>query len=588
MNNIEKTAENDTSTLGALATGGTYGAALAALLGLYRMYRDDKEEIERQHDIEDDNISDDTIVLRVPKKKPVAEQKFASARDDFADFHDSGSSDIPYSEEGMTRDEKGRFVEHWDSQKTETDKNCGSCGEKKAVLAEAGRDLAIIGGGVAGYAIMDRIINHIRIKKLKGEIEAAQIADLEDDTTPEKYAEVVAPYFIKKSYATVPFQGVSDAVSHPMQSMNEFGGGATAAVALSVLMTAYITKKVMDQQFGTKHLPEDPETKVNRIVLKSGEARIPMEPDTALALIGLMKESIKNASVNEKSAGFPFDPLGLLSNPEEVIQNKLEEYIKALEQGNQGNANPEALKKALNNPAIAQRVINVLGNGDNKALRERIISANFNNRWNNSENWGWIRRIPVLGDLLGKLIPSLFTNTQYGNKMLVNGLYDAAGINEEDRKNNAAYNGIKYNANGGFATSIDNTPKPAQAPAPTSAPAPAPAPTQIGKDDPTRKPGQIPNVQVAYDPATGTIKKSSFGGLASSLVGVDILQDLGDTNNTDDLEDRLSALESKVSPAKKKPKIKIVVGDDVDGRTIRNKHKRIAQILERLEEQGKL
>jgi hypothetical protein len=254
----------DAGTVAKSVVGGAIGGAgVMSAITLLRMLAAQRRDAQGQ--VQPDDTNEDTIVLTLPQKK-AEDAPPGSIAEDRVYGSDNPEKKVDHPKSRHNKLVAKRQFRNFD----------GTIGTKVAATGwptQTASALGVVGGGLAGAALVDRIYAIHREMKLKREIEAAkqEYLDMLQGGEP-KTAEARSILYSFTPVGTEKQAGAESfgAQNYPMTVM-----------ALLTLMgsgsTAYITKKILDEKLReSEDVGFDP-PKVNRILIRSAKSPQPQE-----------------------------------------------------------------------------------------------------------------------------------------------------------------------------------------------------------------------------------------------------------------------------------------------------------------------
>lgn len=335
--------------------GAAIGAGAAGFVSLLRQAIEAKRQSDKKKTRESGGVGQDTIVLRVKKRKDEEEKTAEDAACmKLEKDHASKVTVRPCVECGETRptgagqprEVNGRFTDL-------------PVREKRAGL---GRDMVREGSGlylgagaaIGSFVLARRLFERLEQNRLKDQIAAAQTEYLDLlDGKQVKGAEAFAQMFmigddsvarIEKAAAEAAgveperleksaqvFSDIKYFVDNLRPAAQHIGAGGVLMYLLGVTGSAYVAKKLMDQRFA--ETGEEPPHKVPKIVMKAAEAEFEVQPEQVLATIGIMRDCISDSTPEGlcmKKMAADYKLLGDISNAEGGKKWLLDAYAKTV------------------------------------------------------------------------------------------------------------------------------------------------------------------------------------------------------------------------------------------------------------------
>lgn len=312
-------------TLG--AGGLMVGGSLAALSGMISDHIEAKRQRKLKQERESDEISPDTVVLRIRKK---AEDSTVSEEQQPAGGKIPQTTPVPKVEPTV----EGRDVKYMGAQQPREPNGRYSTLGKTAFdrMVNNGFGLAaFIASMPLGYKLVDSLHTRLEEKRIKSQIAAAQqeYIDLLDGKPAEKDAEAFLdfiglehPEFEKTAQANpAPAKptmlgnvagwlgGIADKAKNQNTTLGKYWKGVedlgSAGIAMLLLGTgasAYITNKLLHKNFDKPEEEEEEPQKVTRILFKNGSSEQEITPEQFIATIDVLRDCILDSTPIEKFA----------------------------------------------------------------------------------------------------------------------------------------------------------------------------------------------------------------------------------------------------------------------------------------------
>lgn len=434
------------------------GAGVAATLALVRQVLEAKRQRDKKKKRESNEISPDTVVLRV-RKQAEAQKPQNSLK-----IEGPESREVRPASTVGPRETNGRFTSVFGKEK--------EAGFVSDVGAGAGSILAALGGTVIGYAAVTKIAQKLEQQRLKRQIAAAQTEyiNLLDGNT--KTAEAFSTLFLfgddtvnqvqdeLYKQAGIPTD-LYNAFSNTPRTVKGVSAGMLAAWILGAGASAYVAKRILENKFD-KEDEEEPE-KQTRILFKAGSSEFEISPEHMLATIGILRDCIADSTPSgEKTAAWQPDYsfLDTVAGMRGGRQWLLDQY--AVQNGLPRAATSnfslplsmrlkygKTLKSIRRNPElhaanINARVMdvmrrdpigwfNLLGDPRNNDIVRLKANEQIANLDHADGALGALARVPVLGGVTKKLA-SAFMNSVAGSKMTANQILSQLGVVGDDAK----------------------------------------------------------------------------------------------------------------------------------------------------------
>ena len=651
-------------TLSVMADAAAVGGGAAAIAAILRQYLEAKRQRDKQKDREKGEISPNTIVLHVRKpgiEKPAEDANVSGGANDnvgcgenekapdpciaadCGETHDTAKvvpavstrqiSAASYTT-GQPRELNGRWSETLDKQGSDS------------VFDETKHILAAIGGGAAGYLIIDKIRQKLEQNRLKRQLEAAQqeYIDLIDGKSV-KNAEAFEKIFLFKDaeFGTAMekdavlgletagnivdgFLNVPKAVRSVSRGVNSVipsnenakhtAAGMLAAYIMAAGGAAYVAKKLLESHFD-KETEEEPEKKT-RIIMKAGESdSFEIEPEQFLATVQIMKDCIADSvpsNVKVAADGTDYGFLDEVVKSPEGRQWLLDYYAKS--KGLERDVDKTDILKYIPDDkldqyggtllrlqrdpdahigAIKGRMMDVMRNDPrswfsmlsqqrNRDLLQMQSKDALNQYFSGSGFLPWLSRIPLVGGLIRRGAEYFMNNSRWGRRAVAAKMLNRMGVTDENQLNSILDN---YDFSGGkdMLDWREKQPAPAAAPAPAPTPAPAPAPAPAA--------AQAPAPATAPAPAPQETKQAaSFTGIpyVDLLVAGSRVKTLSNVGNNQ-LMAKLDEIQSNIPSSRKKKKeeedkLEVVMDPRLSEHLSQSDRVKINKALKRLREKG--
>lgn len=303
---------------GGAMVGGGAASLLHLLKGFAADLRESKADEKRQHSL--DKIGPNTIVIHAPlkgkedlsyktdkrsnrkkaikrkivskgkseKDVPVSDDLFSRLGLKAASARDSFIKEVNESDDEQPRDYSGRFVSKNKMSEKKAESDSTILG--KAMKTQTAANLAALGGTVGSFILANKLLNRVREARLKKEIEMAQneYIDIINGKVPQKSKKLAEALMCTEDTTLEKSAGITSL--------------ALTAAAIPTLMTAYITKKVLEKKLkDNKKKPELPE--VSKVIIKSSSADpFEVSPGVALTYIDIAYNAIKNRPIEKTAA----------------------------------------------------------------------------------------------------------------------------------------------------------------------------------------------------------------------------------------------------------------------------------------------
>lgn len=444
------------------------GAAVASILGLARMLaesnRQKRKEEERRR-----AQAGNTIVFHIKKRAEDGCGECGSCDGTHATKVESlvERTVRPVSNERQLREVNGRFTDIANGEPEPSEKKADFITN---TAAGTGRILAAIGGGVLGYAVVEKIARKAEQNRLKRQISAAQ----------QEYIDLLGRQGVKNAEAFSALFSIGDGTDEAIESLEKEAGifkdvvgaakGATtgaqhlssAALAAYILLaggSAVATKKLLEKRFDPPE-QEEPEEQTRVVMVKDSEGRdIPVPADRMLATVWIMRDCIADsmAPFEKKAANYGF--LDEISGKDGGKQFLLDLYAKqnglkhSLLEGDRkfsvpvstaikysrtiGDVmrHPEKHTDAINSHVMKMMQkdpvawFSLLGDARNKD----IVDLKANQAIQSQS--GGLYGIPLVGDLMRSFAKWYATNSKYGRKEVASKTLGQMGVTGPAAKN---------------------------------------------------------------------------------------------------------------------------------------------------------
>ena len=480
--------------------GAAIGLGTAGVVSMIRQALEAKRQRDRRDARESGGIGKDTIVLRVKRRKD-GEEKAAEETPSRNCCNGKETKvevkpcvecgEIKPTASGQPREVNGRFTGL-------------PVQEKKAGLfremAREGSGLFLgTGAAVGSFIAARKLFEKLEQNRLKAQIAAAQTEYLDLlDGKQVKGAEAFATMFmigddsverVEKAAADAAgiepeqfeksaqvFTDLKYIIDNARPTTRHLGAAGVLMYLLGVTGSAYIAKKLMDQQFAENN--EEPPHKAPRIVMKMAEAEFEVQPEQVLATIGIMRDCIADSTPEDlfmKKSAYDYGFLDELAKTEQGRKRILDTYAQealGLNRGISTKSNGilqwlqerywgKTIDSIRKNPrahsdAIKSYMLNKVMKEDPKGwfellgqdpeLVKALADREIGNKVQGLPFLGWLARMfPGFGDFFAGIPKWWVNNTASGKRFLMDSSLSRMGVTPGERA--AIMRGFSPNAN---------------------------------------------------------------------------------------------------------------------------------------------
>lgn len=259
---ITKAALDDKALARYMTGGALVGGGSSALLHFVREMRKMKLDSDKAQKSEDDDPN--TLVINIPKRAEVSGGGACTS------VKDTESQDVSVKFKGDKEDNKRRDANKM-TFKPFKKKSSIQGWPNMAIGATAA-----IGIGIGAAALVNKLVEHMRMKELKAEVEAAKqeyMGNLEGTSKTAQAFDAMLSSAADGNMKSAETKSAAALIDYPMTALALLGILGTGA-------TAYVTKKILDERFNKVEQKGQDELKpsVKRIVIRSVPARAEQLP----------------------------------------------------------------------------------------------------------------------------------------------------------------------------------------------------------------------------------------------------------------------------------------------------------------------